>query len=98
MSPHFGIAAGQYFAFDATRILTVCVVLALVVTWSRRFEHKETYTDSQDSEDEQKQCVSTADEHAQDSEVEQKRYIGTADEHERSHEMMIDDDDDENCE
>ena len=47
-------------------------------------EHEETYTQSQDSGDEQKRCVRTADEHAQDSEVEPKRYVGTADEHERA--------------
>ena len=34
-----------------------------VEIWSRRFEHKETYKHLQDSEDEQKRCLSTADQH-----------------------------------
>ena len=64
-----------------------------VEIWNRRFEektehHVEICTHSQDSEDEQKRCVSTADEHKPVSEVEL----------ERPHEMMIDDDDDDHFE
>ena len=33
--------------------------------WSRRFEQNNTYKRSQDTEDEQKRCLSTADEHEQ---------------------------------
>ena len=62
-----------------------------VEIWSRRFEkiqdtehHVKICTHSQDSEGKQKRCVGTAAEHKQVSDIE----------HERSHEMMIDDDDD----
>ena len=81
MSPHFGIATGQGFAFDAARTLTVCVLLVLVVVWSRRFEKKSMTTHIQDAEHDveiwSRRC---------------KKCLGTADEHEQSHEMMIDDD------
>ena len=82
MSPHFGTAAGQDFAFDAARTFTVCFILVLIVAWSRRFR-KNTMTEhvaeiwSQRS----KKCLDTADEH------EQSQVI-----------MIDDDDDDDDSE